>query len=265
MRRADNQGATHGWDNIRRHASPGHPEDPGRSLRKSPRKRRLILSAAGNEGKLHALQCGPETEHGIPVHPFAADLPAADAALDVRGFALEQDTGTDVLISSAAFGDPGSFADGEWQRQYGMVQLNVIALMQMPRGFLNPMGELGRGKTLNMSSPDAFCAGPYMSSCFATREFCAELPGGSQGNRRDGDGALPGPAPTGFEQAASMKKGSAMFPGAAGAEDAAEGGIRAALKGKAPSCCGGWTTQRNVPCRTVPGSAAGKHAAGMNR
>ena len=107
----------HGRDNIRRHASPGHPEDPGRSLRKSPRKRRLILSAAGNEGKLYALQWGLETEHGIPVHPFAADLPAADAALDVRSFALEQDTGTDVLISSAAFGDPGSFADGEWQRQ----------------------------------------------------------------------------------------------------------------------------------------------------
>ena len=59
----------------------------------------------------------------------------------------------------------------EWKKQYEMVQLNVVAMMQLTHCFLNPMIGQGHGKILNMSSVAAFSAGPYMSIYYATKEF----------------------------------------------------------------------------------------------
>lgn len=108
-----------------------------------------LVLVARNEGKLYAVKNELEAEHGISVYPYAADLSAVDAALDVFNYTLENDIKIDVLINNAGFGDSGSFADSDWQKQYEMVQLNVVAMMQMTHCFLNPMIEQGHGKILS--------------------------------------------------------------------------------------------------------------------
>lgn len=75
----------------------------------------------------------------------------------------------------------------------------------------------------------------------------------------------PGPTATGFEQAASMDKGSTMFRKAAKAEDVAKGGIRAMMRGKTLSYYGGYTKFMSLMCRLVPRSTARKYAARMNQ
>ena len=75
----------------------------------------------------------------------------------------------------------------------------------------------------------------------------------------------PGPTATGFEQAAAMKKGSAMFRKAAKAEDVAKGGICAFRKGKVLSYYGGFTKCMCILSRIVPRSVTRKYAAKMNR
>lgn len=115
-----------------------------------------------------------------------------------------------MLINNAGFGDSGSFADSDWQKQYEMVQLNVIALMQLTHCFLNPMIEQGHGKILNMSSVVPFTAGPYMSIYYATKEFVRSF-SEAVAEEVKGTGVTvtafcPGPTATGFEQAAAMKR-----------------------------------------------------------
>ena len=116
------------------------------------KKKYDLVLVARNEGKLYSLKNDFESKYGISVNVYVADLSVVDAALDVFNFTLEHDIKIDVLINNAGFGDSGSFADSDWQKQYEMVQLNVIALMQLTHCFLNPMIEQGHGKILNMSS-----------------------------------------------------------------------------------------------------------------
>lgn len=233
------------------------------------RKKYDLVLVARNEGRLYALKNELETGYGISVYPFAADLSVVDAALDVFNYTLEHDIKIDVLINNAGFGDSGSFSESDWQKQYEMVQLNVIALMQLTHCFLNPMIEQGHGKILNMSSVAAFCAGPYMSIYYATKEFVRSF-SEAVAEEVKGTGVTvtafcPGPTATGFEQAAEMGKGSAMFRKAAKAEDVAKGGIRAVRKGKVLSYYGGFTKYMSFLCRIVPRSVARKYAAKMNR
>ncbi|MFC2373746.1 MAG: SDR family NAD(P)-dependent oxidoreductase [Parascardovia denticolens] len=135
------------------------------------KKKYDLVLVARNEGKIYSLKNELESEHGISVYPYAADLSAVDAALNVFNYTLENGITIDVLINNAGFGDSGSFADSDWRKQYEMVQLNVVAMMQLTHCFLNPMIEQGHGKILNISSVAAFSAGPYMSIYYATKCF----------------------------------------------------------------------------------------------
>ncbi len=192
-----------------------------------------------------------------------------DAALDVFNYTLEHELSIDVLINNAGFGDSGSFVDSDWQKQYEMVQLNAIALMQLTHCFLNTMLENGHGRILNMSSVAAFCAGPYMSIYYATkgfvRNFSEAVAEEVKGTGVTVTAFCPGPTATGFEKAAAMDKGSAMFKKAAKAEDVAKGGIHAMMRGKTLSYYGAYTKCMNFMCRVVPRSVARKYAAGMNQ
>lgn len=232
------------------------------------KKKYDLVLVARNEGKLYALKNDLETEYNIAVYLYASDLSVVDAALDVFNFTLEHDIKIDILINNAGFGDSGSFAESEWEKQYEMVQLNVIALMQLTHCFLNPMIEQGHGKILNMSSVAAFCAGPNMSIYYATKEFVRSF-SEAVAEEVKGTGVTvtafcPGPTATGFEQAAAMDKGSAMFRKAAKAEDVAKAGVRALKKGKVLSYYGGYTKCMSILCRIVPRSVARKYAARMN-
>ncbi len=74
----------------------------------------------------------------------------------------------------------------------------------------------------------------------------------------------PGPTATGFEKAAAMKKGSAMFRKAASAASVAEAGIRAMEKGKVLLYQGPFTKLMGFGVRIVPRSVARKFALKMN-
>jgi len=233
------------------------------------RKKYDLVLVARNEGKLYALKNEFEGKYGISVYVCAEDLSVVDSALEVFNFTLEHDIKIEILINNAGFGVSGSFADSEWQKQYEMVQLNVIALMQLTHCFLNTMIEQGHGKILNMSSVAAFCAGPYMSIYYATKDFVRSF-SEAVAEEVKGTGVTvtafcPGPTETGFEQAAAMEKGSTMFRKAVKAENVAKGGIRAMRKRKVLSYYGSYTKRMGFLCRLVPRSIARKYAAKMNR
>lgn len=232
------------------------------------RQHDLVL-VARNEDKLNEVKNELESTYGITAYVYAADLSVVDAANEVYRYTEENDLSIDILINNAGFGDVGRFVDSDWDKQYQMVQLNVIALMQLTYLYLDPMIKQGHGKILNMSSVAAFCAGPYMSIYYATKEFVRSF---SEAVAQEVKGTgvtvtafCPGPTATGFEKAASMGSGSTMFRRAADVRDVAQGGIQAMEQGKVLSYYGSFTKCMGLLCRLVPRSVSRKFAAKMNQ
>lgn len=228
-----------------------------------------LVLVARNENKLNAIKDELEKAYGISVHVCPADLSKVDAALEVYKFTNENNIKIEVLVNNAGFGDAGAFAESNWQKQYEMVQLNVVALMQLTYCYLTPMKDQGYGRILNMSSVAAFCAGPYMSIYYATKEFVRSF-SEAVAEEVKGTGVTvtafcPGPTATGFEKAAAMGTGSTMFRKAANAKEVARDGMAAMMKGKVLCYQGSFTKCMSVMCRLVPRSIARKFAAKMNR
>lgn len=227
-----------------------------------------LVLVARNEGRLYALKNEFETKYGITVYVCAADLSVKDAALDVFNFTLEHELDIDVLINNAGFGDAGSFAERDWQKQYEMIQVNITALMQLTHCFLKPMIKRGRGKILNLSSVAAFSAGPDMSVYYASKAFVLSF-SESIAEEVKGTGVTvtalcPGPTATGFEKSASMGSGSAMFKKAASAADVAADGIKAMEHGSVLCYQGLFTKFMNIGSRLLPRSLTRKFAKRMN-
>ena len=196
-----------------------------------------LLLVARSEARLQALKEEVEASFGIEAHTFPADLSREDAALDVYDYVLGRGLRVDVLVNNAGFGDSGAFHESDWQRQRDMVQVNVVALMQLTRLLAPHMVERGCGMVLNLSSVAAFSAGPYMSVYYATKayvlSFSEALSEELAGTGVTVTALCPGPTATGFESAASMGTSSTMFRHAASAAEVARDGYAAMRMGKA--------------------------------
>ncbi len=93
-------------------------------------------------------------------------------AVDLYNNLVLDDISIDILVNNAGFGDHGAFHDSSWEKQKKMVLLNIVALMQMTYVFGQSMKRRKKGRILNVASIAGLCAGPYMSTYYATKAFC---------------------------------------------------------------------------------------------
>ena len=128
-------------------------------------KTNLVL-VSRSEKRLFEIKEELENKYGIQVLVCVLDLSVVDAAKQVYAFTERLNLQIDILINNAGFGDSGAFATCDWDRQYRMIQLYNIALMQMTYYYLPSMIDQGYGKILNVASVAAFSAGPYMACYF---------------------------------------------------------------------------------------------------
>lgn len=228
-----------------------------------------LVIVARSEGKLYHLKEKLEREHGIKVWVYACDLSKKDAALDVYDFCLENDITIDYLVNNAGFGDQSDFAYSDWVKQYNMVNVNIIAMMQLTQCFLKEMLKRGSGRILNISSVAAFCAGPRMSIYYASKEFVRSfseaLAEEVKGTGVTVTALCPGPTATGFEKAADMSN-SKMFTffHPASPKDVAEAGYKAMMKGEVLHYHGLSVKLMNIASRLMPRSASRKFAKKIN-
>ncbi len=130
-----------------------------------------LLLVARREDRLLALKNELTQAFGIRVFVFAQDLSKAGAPEAVWAYAQEQNIPVDVLVNDAGFGDFGSFADCDREKQYAMIQVNVAALTMLTHLFLQPMLKRQRGRILNMASVAAFMPGGDMAVYYATKAY----------------------------------------------------------------------------------------------
>ncbi|HEY3343948.1 MAG TPA: SDR family oxidoreductase [Anaerolineaceae bacterium] len=135
----------------------------------APRGYNLVL-VARREGRLQALAAEMERDWGISTHVVAADLSNEDGVTRVEGV-IKNTPDLVMLVNNAGFGVEGSFVDGELDDQIKMVDVHVLAPVQLTRAALPAMLACRSGSIMNVSSISAFVPGPTSITYSSTKAY----------------------------------------------------------------------------------------------
>src|SRR4028119_925016 len=171
------------------------------------RQTNLVL-VARSEVKLQQLAQQLQEQYKIQVDVIVQDLTEPKAAKTVFDIVTEKGLTIDLLINNAGFGEYGDFAELNGEQQVKMIQLNILALVDLTHHFLPGMRQRRSGGIINMSSVAAFQPMPYFSVYAATKAFVLSFSEALWAeNYRYGVHVLavcPGPTETNFFQEAGF-------------------------------------------------------------
>ncbi|MEG4959573.1 MULTISPECIES: SDR family oxidoreductase [unclassified Microcoleus] len=180
------------------------------------RQHNLIL-VARSEDKLQQLAAQLQQEFNILVEIIVQDLTAPGATTAVFDTVVKKGWTVDLLVNNAGFGDYGVFADRPLGKQLTMVQLNIVALVELSHLFLQGMRERKSGSIINVASIAAFQPMPYLSMYAATKAFVLSFSEALWAENKDlGIGVLclcPGPTESDFFAVAEFPKAMASSSG----------------------------------------------------
>ena len=148
-------------------ASAGIGEEFARQL--AARGDDLVL-VARREDRLSELADELERRHQITVEVLSADLTEPEELALVEKRLHDQEQPIHLLVNNAGFGAYGRFRELDVDRQTGMVELNVTALMRLTHIAAIAMNGRGGG-IINVSSTAAFQPGPHGAVYSATKAF----------------------------------------------------------------------------------------------
>jgi short-subunit dehydrogenase len=194
----------------------------------------LVLVARRKEA-LEALKTELEKANGITATVVAADLAETGAA--ERVFAATEEAGLqiDVLINNAGFGGHGKFHERNLARDRAMMQVNMVALVDLTHLHLRGMLSRNSGKILHVASTAGFMPGPLQAVYYASKaiviSFSQAISEELSGTGVTSTALCPGAVETGVVAAGDLE-GTALFqkPGAS-PKSVAACGYEAMLKG----------------------------------
>ena len=195
-----------------------------------------VFLVARREGRLRELADDIAREYGVRAEVAACDL--ADAAERRKLPELVASAGleVDVLVNNAGFTTVGD-VHANPERQLGMVQVNIEALVDLTTRWLPGMVERGRGAVIQVASVAGFNPIPVQSVYAATKAFVLSFSEGTAAELK-GTGVTmtalcPGPVSTEFTEAGGFKIETAgpSFIWST-AQDVAKAGIDGAAHGK---------------------------------
>lgn len=184
-------------------ASSGIGADIARELAR--RGHELVL-VARSEDKLRALA----DELGTTAHVVPLDLGDREARagllpdLEARGLVPQ------VLVNNAGFSTTGPVHTSDPAREAALVEVDVMAVVDLCSRFLPGMVERGSGAVLNVASTAAFQPLPGQAAYGAAKAFVLSytrsLSGELKGKGVTVTALCPGPVDTGFGEAAGFTK-----------------------------------------------------------
>ena len=176
------------------------------------RQTNLIL-VARSEAKLQQLAQKLGEDFKIQVEVLVEDLSSAGAAKTVFEAVTQKGLTVDLLVNNAGFGDCGAFADRQLHRQVEMIQLNIVALVELTHLFLPQMQQRRCGAIINVASIAGFQPLPYLSVYAASKAFVLSFSEALWAeNRSCGVRVLavcPGPTETNFAKTAGFPQSAA--------------------------------------------------------
>ncbi|BBA79233.1 SDR family dehydrogenase/reductase [cyanobacterium endosymbiont of Rhopalodia gibberula] len=130
-----------------------------------------LILVARSQNKLYQLAEKLQHQASIKVEVIIQDLTDQQAAKKVYDTIAEKRLSVDFLVNNAGFGDYGAFIQRELPRQVEMIQLNIVALVELTHLFLSEMQQRGTGNIINVASIAGFQPLPYLSVYAATKAF----------------------------------------------------------------------------------------------
>lgn len=130
-----------------------------------------VVLTARREERLDKLARNVENRFGVTASVIPKDL--ADPAAPRELFDAVQASGHDVhtLANIAGYPVYGRFDDVPLEEQAAMMQVNMVALTQLMKLFVEPMLDRGDGAILNMASAVAYYPMPRLAVYAATKAY----------------------------------------------------------------------------------------------
>ena len=184
-------------------ASSGIGADIARELAK--RGHELVLVARSAD-KLQALA----DEVATTAHVVPLDLGDREARAGLLGELESRGLVPQVLVNNAGFSTTGPVHASDPDREAAVVELDVLAVVDLCSRFLPGMVERGAGAVLNVASTAAFQPLPGQATYGAAKAFVLSytrsLSGELKGTGVSVTALCPGPVDTGFGEAAGFSK-----------------------------------------------------------
>ncbi|MCG5060935.1 MAG: SDR family oxidoreductase [Limnoraphis sp. WC205] len=186
-------------------ASFGIGESFAREL--ASRQTNLVLVARSKE-KLDQLAQQLQEKHQIKAEVIVKDLTEPGSTQAVFDEVTQKGITIDLLVNNAGLGDYGLFVERDLQKQVKIIQLNVIALVEMSHLFLKAMKQRGSGSIINVASIAGYQPIPYMSIYSSTKAFVLHFSEALWAENQDAGihilALCPGPTESNFFEAAEF-------------------------------------------------------------
>lgn len=130
-----------------------------------------LVLVARRADRLEALAEELIRAHGVTVTVIARDLGVPDAGRALRAELESRSIRATSLVNNAGFGTHGAFAEEDPDRLQSMITLNVGALVDLSRAYIDPLMSAGNGALINVASVLGFQPTPYLSVYGATKAF----------------------------------------------------------------------------------------------
>ncbi len=132
-----------------------------------------IVGVARRQNLLAQLEKELVADYGIEVRTIQADLTEPGSISMIEQHTSDIEIG--LVVPNAGFEMSGDFIDSPLERNEKMLQLNVIAPMQMARIFGAKMTQRGRGGILFTSSLFGYQGIPYVANYAAAKAYILTL------------------------------------------------------------------------------------------
>jgi short-subunit dehydrogenase len=131
-----------------------------------------LVLVARNQQKLQQLSEQLQSEFAIKTNTIVQDLAIPNAAQELYQKLQEQGLQIDFLINNAGIGYYGQFSNSDFDAITNMLNLNIMALVELTRLLLPEMIRQGSGRILNVASLAAFQpGGPSAAVYYASKNF----------------------------------------------------------------------------------------------
>jgi len=129
----------------------------------------IIIARSGNA--LEELKEELERKYSVRITIMVKDLSVPAAAGEIYKEVREKGLAVDFLINNAGFGGLGKFHERPWEKDFAMINVNILALTALTRLFLPDFVKRGEGRILNVSSSAALMPGPLQAVYYATKAY----------------------------------------------------------------------------------------------
>lgn len=158
----------HGRTTLITGASAGIGAEFARQL--AARGSDLILVARRRE-RLESLAAELNTAHGIEAHVLPFDLTRPDTGAELAAEVTRRGLRITGLINNAGFGTFGPFHTEDPQRLRQEIALDVTAVVDISRAFIDQLRAADTGVLINVASMAAYQPTPRMAVYGATKAF----------------------------------------------------------------------------------------------